>query len=80
MDNDEKLVPFDVRVRELGREDRFFSSTREATNYLTTERRNNHVSICYTNPSTGLLRTLFVSIDQDGQLFETYGKKAPVAL
>tara|TARA_R110001583_G_scaffold18738_7_gene74241 strand:+ start:1137 stop:1379 length:243 start_codon:yes stop_codon:yes gene_type:complete len=78
MVNKTNALPF--RVRELGREDLFFTTPCETTKYLSTERRGNHVSVCRNDTASGLTRTLFVSVGDQGELVETYGNQDPVTL
>lgn len=66
-----------LKIKNFGK-DRTFSSVSELKEVLSSEYRDDHVSIVYPTKPHGLLRTVYVSVDQTGVIRETYGEQAIV--
>jgi hypothetical protein len=66
-----------LKIKNFGK-DRSFSSVSELKGVLSSEYRGDHVSLVYPTRPHGLLRTVYVSVDQAGDIRETYGEQAIV--
>ncbi|KGM26772.1 hypothetical protein [Photorhabdus sp. RM96S] len=69
--------PGDIKIKDFGR-DQKFSSVDELQSALSEQYKGQHVSIVYPTKPNGLLRTVFVSVDDAGGVNETYGEQSPV--
>lgn len=70
-------VPSSLKVKNFGK-DETFSSVRELKAALSKNYRDMHVTIVYPTKPNGLLRTVFVSVNNTGEIRETYGDKDTV--
>lgn len=69
--------PGSIKVKNFGK-DQTFSSISELKATLAEKYRDMHVSIVYPAKPSGLLRTVYVSINDAGEVRETYGDKDTV--
>lgn len=67
----------DIKIKNFGRY-RKFRSVDELQGTLSEQYKGQHVSVVYPTKPHGLLRTVFVSVDDAGGINETYGKQSPV--
>lgn len=66
------------KIKNFGK-DEVFSSVEEMKEALSTKYLGMHVSIVFkTKSKSNLLSTLFVSVDSDGKITESYGDMAEV--
>lgn len=72
-----KAAASDIRIKDFGR-DLKCSSVVELQSTLSKHYKSQHVSIVYPAKPSGLLRTIFVSVDDTGGVNETYGDQSPV--
>lgn len=66
-----------LKIKNFGK-DRTFSLVSELKEVLSSEYRGSHVTLVYPTRPQGLLRTVYVSVDQAGDIRETYGEQAIV--
>ena len=66
-----------LKIKNFGK-DRSFSSIPELKEVLSSEYRNEHISIIYPTKPNGLNAVIYVSVDEFGIVRETYGKKAEI--
>ncbi|WP_119828726.1 hypothetical protein [Vibrio cholerae] len=71
------LQPGEIKIKDFGR-DRKFRSVDELQSTLSEQYKGQHVSIVYPAKPNGLLRTVFVSVDDAGGVNQTYGDQSPV--
>ncbi len=55
-----------------------FDSVEEIETALRSQYRGMHISISYASQKTGLLCSIFVSVNNDGAVFYTYGDESEV--
>tara|TARA_Y100000588_G_C13481676_1_gene597067 strand:+ start:271 stop:513 length:243 start_codon:yes stop_codon:yes gene_type:complete len=70
-------MPEPIQIKNFGN-DRFCASLEELKSVLSNEFRDQHVSVIYRSRKTGLLKTLFVSVEQSGVIRESYSQQAEV--
>ncbi|MCU2863834.1 hypothetical protein FJD32_025215 (plasmid) [Shewanella sp. LC6] len=71
------LQPGDIKIKDFGR-DRKFRSVDELQSTLSEQYKGQHVSIVYPAKPNGLLRTVFVSVDDAGGVNQTNGDQSPI--
>lgn len=67
-----------LKIKNYGR-DEYFECIDDLANALSQNHKGRHVSIVYSLPS-GILKTLFVSVDSEGTVRECYGNESVVDL
>ncbi|WP_417652136.1 hypothetical protein [Citrobacter freundii] len=70
-------IPGDIKIKDFGR-DRKFRSVDELQSTLSEQYKGQHVSIVYPAKPSGLLRTVFVSVDDAGGVNRTYPRNFEV--
>lgn len=66
-----------LKIKDFGR-DRDFDSVADLKKALSEEYKSKDVSILYTTKPHGLLRVVYVSVDDAGAVLDSYKDQAPI--
>jgi hypothetical protein len=64
-----------LKIKAFG-QDRQFLTVKALQSALSHEYKGRHVSIIYATKPSGLLKTIFISVGEDGAVNQTYGEEA----